>query len=191
MPNSAISFNTAGLASATSPGLVGTGAQTFAGAKTFQNGLVFPASSLSDEQATILGLKQYVHGTAYNGGIAPTVTCAQSGFTVARAVFVPSQMQAGTWRLRFNIEASFTSATVTVIIMLVNGVVFKDISSRTDAMACCGFWGGLDTPVPRAFAYNSNSNRNEINVRSSSAVGAVGAYVSGDVELESKPTWAY
>jgi len=28
MPNSAISFNTAGLASATSPGLVGTKAQT-------------------------------------------------------------------------------------------------------------------------------------------------------------------
>lgn len=40
MPNSAITFNTAGLASATSPGLVGTGAQTFAGAKTFQNGVV-------------------------------------------------------------------------------------------------------------------------------------------------------
>jgi hypothetical protein len=40
MPNSAISFNTSGLATTTSPGLVGTGAQTFAGAKTFQNGLV-------------------------------------------------------------------------------------------------------------------------------------------------------
>jgi len=38
MSNSAITFNTAGLASTTSPGLVGTGAQTFAGKKTFQNG---------------------------------------------------------------------------------------------------------------------------------------------------------
>lgn len=38
MPNSAISFNTAGLASATSPGLVGTGAQTFAGKKTLDGG---------------------------------------------------------------------------------------------------------------------------------------------------------
>lgn len=45
MSNSAISFNTAGLASATSPGLVGTGAQTFAGAKTFQDGAVITGST--------------------------------------------------------------------------------------------------------------------------------------------------
>jgi len=38
MPNSAITFNTAGLASASSPGLVGTGAQTFAGKKTLDGG---------------------------------------------------------------------------------------------------------------------------------------------------------
>lgn len=38
MSNSAITFNTAGLASATSPGLVGTGAQTFAGKKTLDGG---------------------------------------------------------------------------------------------------------------------------------------------------------
>lgn len=38
MPNSAISFNTSGLATTTSPGLVGTGAQTFAGKKTLDGG---------------------------------------------------------------------------------------------------------------------------------------------------------
>lgn len=38
MANSAITFNTSGLASATSPGLVGTGAQTFAGKKTLDGG---------------------------------------------------------------------------------------------------------------------------------------------------------
>lgn len=38
MANSAITFNTTGLASTTSPGLVGTGAQTFAGKKTLDGG---------------------------------------------------------------------------------------------------------------------------------------------------------
>ena len=47
MPNSAITFNTAGLASATSPGLVGTGAQTFAGVKTFNNGISLGNETLS------------------------------------------------------------------------------------------------------------------------------------------------
>lgn len=47
MPNSAISFNTSGLATATSPGLVGTGAQTFAGVKTFNNGISLGNETLS------------------------------------------------------------------------------------------------------------------------------------------------
>ena len=38
MPSSVINFNTPGNASASSPGLVSTGAQTFAGVKTFQDG---------------------------------------------------------------------------------------------------------------------------------------------------------
>ena len=38
MANSALSGNTSGLATATSPGLVGTGAQTFAGKKTLDGG---------------------------------------------------------------------------------------------------------------------------------------------------------
>lgn len=46
MPNSAITQQVQGLASATSPGLVGTGAQTFAGAKTFQDGLIPPQSMM-------------------------------------------------------------------------------------------------------------------------------------------------
>lgn len=153
----------------------------------------FPSliTSLDNATATQLGLKQYYHGTNYNSGLAPTVTCSAAGFAVRRAVFIPYQTQDGQWRLRFNIEAAFNSVTVTIISLFVNGVVFKNINSQNEAMACCGFWGGLDSPIPRVYAFNSSTSSNEIAWRSGSAAGAIGVYGSGDVELESKPTWAY
>ena len=185
MPNSAISFNTAGLASATSPGLVGTGAQTFAGAKTFQNGLVFASSSLSDAQATAMGLKQYLHGTTYNGGIAPTVTCAQSGFAVTRALFIPYQVNDGSWRLKFNVATTFTSATLSTLSVAVNGVTSKNITGFTQVIQAV--FGNYSGPVRGTIAPNNGN----LSIDVTSGVSTTGALYSGDVELESKPTWAY
>lgn len=180
MPNSAITQQVQGLATTTSPGLVGTGAQTFGGVKTFNNGLEFTSAALSDVQATRLGLKQYLHGTTYNGGIAPTVTSAQAGFTVNRAVFIPYQMQDGTWRLKWNIRVNITSATLSSLSMNLNGVVF------TDAWACSGLWGANAVGV-RAFV---NAGSNTIAIESGSVTTSAASH-SGDVELTSKPTWAY
>ena len=40
------------------------------------SGLLQPVASMSDALATTLGHKQYLHGTNYNGGNAPTVSGA-------------------------------------------------------------------------------------------------------------------
>jgi len=188
MANSAITFNTAGLASATSPGLVGTGAQTFAGAKTFNNGLVFAASSLSDAQATLMGLKQYLHGTAYNSGISPTVTSAQAGFSVIRSVFVPYQTQDGAWRLRFNIAASFTASIISVVSVSINGVVSKNLTQYFQPV-----FGVFYTVSGTNGFYQSYAgvNNGTLTCQLTSTNNVNGVAFSGDIELDSKPTWAY
>lgn len=137
-------------------------------------------SNLDDATATRLGLKQYLHGTTYNGGIAPTVTSAQAGFTVNRAVFIPYQMQDGTWRLKWNIRVNITSATLSSLSMNLNGVVFMD------SWACSGLWGANAVGV-RAFV---NAGSNTIAIESGSVTTSAASH-SGDVELTSKPTWAY
>jgi len=175
MSSSALTGNTSGLATATSPGLVGTSTQTFAGAKTFQDGLAFTSASLSNAQATILGLKQYLHGTTYNSGIAPTVS--GSGITsITSGKFIPYQCQGGEWRLRFNIFAVYSPAVSsgTVNINLGVGVTF-DVSCSISGL-------GL----------NAYSNGAAANIAWASVSGTVTNFiVSGDVSLSAKPTWAY
>lgn len=183
MGNSASSGNILGYASGTQPGLVSTVAQTFAGAKTFSNGLVFAASSLSDAQATILGLKQYLHGTTYNGGNAPTVTTDKSGTSVDRGIFIPYQCQDGTWRVRFNINVSWTSATLTGAVITINGITTISVTQQIS-----GSYKNATSIVPRPIF---NASASTIALDSSSAGGVTGAYLSGDVELNAKPTWAY
>jgi hypothetical protein len=186
MTSSALTGNTSGLASATSPGLVGITTQTFAGVKTFSNGLAFDSSSLSDVQATILGLKQYLHGTTYNGGNAPTVASAQAGFAVQRAIFIPYQCQDGSWRCKFNICAGITAASLTSIIMTVNGIVAKNSTNYLQSVS--GYQNTAGNAVASATFVGSNSNQIVANF-----VTATVTYTnaSGDVELNAKPTWAY
>lgn len=141
-------------------------------------------SNLDDATATRLGLKQYQHGTTYSGGIAPTVTCAQAGFAVVRAVFIPYQAQDGAWRLRFNLDTTITSATLSVITITINGTTFKNVSGFNQPISA--FCNGGPTPQGRAA-----TNTGNLQIYNTSASGIAGYGASGDVELESKPTWAY
>lgn len=146
-------------------------------------GLV-PASNTNfdDVTATRLGLKQYLHGTTYNGGIAPTVTCSQAGFAVDKAVFIPYQMQDGVWRLRLNIRASWTLASVTTIIYTING-----ITAGATIQAGTGFWGGVGT-TPRVYV---DASANNLYLNAQTATSTSAGTVAADIELSSKPTWAY
>jgi len=65
MSNSALSGNTSGPANATTPGLMDITPQTFAGAKTFNSGIVIGGNTLSDAN---LGTISSVTNSAYYEG---------------------------------------------------------------------------------------------------------------------------
>jgi hypothetical protein len=132
---------------------------------------------------TKMGLMSYSHGTTYNGGNAPTVSYIAGGgtATINRCVFVPYQMADGTWRLKFNIDTSLSSANRTTMTLQINGVV-----SAASTQAVTGFVTGTAVP-PRAI-FTASSNQITFDL-ASSLIDSL--RVSGDVELASKPSWAY
>ena len=186
MSSSAITGNTSGLASATSPGLVGITTQTFAGKKTFQDGLAFTSASLSDEQATILGLKQYLHGTTYNGGNAPTVTSALAGFAAVRALFIPYQLQDGAWRVRLNLSGTYTLTNFTGTTVTIAGLTFKGIASNVQTLSV-----QINNAAAANFAFSTVNGTSVISISTNGASNSNTLCIAGDVELNAKPTWAY
>lgn len=93
MSNSAISFNTAGLASATSAGLVGTGAQTFAGKKTLDGG----AFIKGDGTAIPTGyIGEQIPGAVTNGVSLTTTYASITGTNLV--------LGAGTWHIFANVS---------------------------------------------------------------------------------------
>jgi len=157
------------------------------GPLTVTGALTYPVTSLTDAQATSLGLKQYLHGTTYNGGNAPTVTLSSGGgalSSVPRSVFVPYQCQDGSWRLKFNITVILSSATRTSVVLNVNGMVAKNVTGYNQAIYS---FNGQD--IVHTSGYTSG---NTGNLTMNHASGTTVQYfVSGDIELESKPTWGY
>jgi hypothetical protein len=144
---------------------------------------LFPAynTNLDNATATRLGLKQYLHGTAYNGGVAPTV--GGSGVTPLRGSFVPYQTQDGTWRMRFNISVTHSGMTGgSSYSISINGATF--IATYNQAFTAIS---GAAAP----YTCSGNTATDSSNLTIYPATNATFAQMSGDVELKSKPTWAY
>lgn len=146
-------------------------------------------TSLDNAAATRLGFKTYSHGTTYNGGIAPTVTLSSGGgtlTTVHQADFIPYQMQSGSWGMKFRIDITVSSAARTEASIDVVGVVTKNSGSILGQ----SFAGSNNT----AAAYISRSfaapNGNNFKIVHASQTTTAYSY-TGDIALESKPTWAY
>jgi hypothetical protein len=134
---------------------------------------------------TALGLMQYAHGTTYNGGNAPTVTLTAGGGTlssVTRAVFVPYQMADGSWRMKFNVYCLLSSLSRSAVTLNISGVTIKS----GFAQPVVGYVAGTGIP-PRTRVETTGNIQFDL----SAAVVLDAAASSGDVELNSKPTWAY
>jgi hypothetical protein len=140
-------------------------------------------SNLDDATATRLGLKQYLHGTTYNGGNAPTLSTGFTSPVFVRGVFIPYQMQDGAWRLKFNVDvthASGGSGTFNI-----DGVTTKQTSGLNQAFAISLSTGSLDFISGTGFCATNST------FYVSGSSGQTEFIASGDVELDSKPTWAY
>lgn len=146
-------------------------------------------ANLDDSTATRLGLKRYLDTGSYNGGGAPTLTCGQAGFTTTRVICLPYQAQDGTWRLKFNLEAGFTaSSSVTQLTITIAGVTFKSSSNQ----ALCGSFGGSTVGSLQQAITNGGGNGQVFILQTSpGGIGSSSVFISGDAELNSKPTWAY
>lgn len=145
-------------------------------------------TQLSDEIATKLGLKIYEPGGSYFGGGAPTVTSNSglTGFGVIRAVFIPYQMQDGSWRLRSNGVFSFSSVSISDETFSILGVVFKNIANYSQRAV---FSYGSSTFVPEAGFVSPGTD--DLRLVANAAVTVTSLGYSFDVELEAKPDWAY
>lgn len=142
---------------------------------------------LSDAAATTAGKYVYEHGGSYNGGNAPTLTIdagtAGTLSTVDDSDFIPYQMQDGTWRLKFNVRVTLSSAARVIGRLNIADVVFA-ASSHT--ISC--------TP-------NGASNASLIYGLTVAGTGGISCghdnvtttiyMYSGDVPMADKPDWAY
>jgi hypothetical protein len=162
------------------------------GQLTGTNSGLMPAvlANLDDVAATRMGLKSYSHGTTYNGGNAPTVTLVGGGGTltaVQKAMFMPYQLQSGDWRCRFNITIEVSSTSRTFIQLSINGMTFSNIGGAGPGQAISG-----GSNAAGAFDRYSAAQRNASTVIFAHDSVVTDEYMfSGDVELASKPTWAY
>lgn len=133
---------------------------------------------------TKLGIMPYSHGTTYNGGNAPTITLTAGGGTlssVSRSKFMPYQMADSTWRLRFNFRVAVSSTSRTTAQFTIAGTVFQN-----------GFNQAVSGFANTEIAPTSYTGINDGTITIDHAASTTTSYhFSGDVELESKPTWAY
>jgi len=150
---------------------------------------IFPAlnTELDNVTATRLGLKQYLHGTTYNGGNAPTVAASTNVTAIGsiRAIFIPYQCQDGTWRLKISIRTSgSTTSSATTHELSINDVVAKNNGIFYQPI------GGYGTNLITQFAeIVPNTGTLTLGTTTSGAPSNLNFW--GDVELERKPNWAY
>ncbi len=142
-------------------------------------------TSMTDAEATRLGLKEYVHGTTYTGSpSAPTVS--GSTWTSNICVFVPYQMQDGSWRCTLNISGTTSvgqgAASYTISIA---GLVFKAGANSGQALASAQQESGI---IYTNTVYCVPST-GDLSIKYSANVTLHS--FSGDVALASKPTWSY
>lgn len=144
--------------------------------------------SMTDAEATRVGVKPYSSGTTYNGGIAPTITNdnGRTGASVVGSKLMPYQLQDGTWRLKGNVKLVFNAVSTSTESWSINGVTFW--SSNANHQAISAAFGAATVDLAQAYAEQNTDN---LVFQLTAGVTITGHAFSFDVTLESKPTWAY
>jgi hypothetical protein len=129
----------------------------------------------------------YVSGTTYFGGGSPTFGGSGISSSVA-GYFTPYQALDGTWRVTFNGMVNRTSgSSIVTQTVTVSQLVFKNVSGFRQAFACGAT--NLSSEANWGFGYAEANTSNLVMLFSSN--NPLTYFFSGDVQLESKPGWAY
>lgn len=141
-------------------------------------------TAMDDAEATRLGLKSYAHGTSYNNSVAPTITLSAGGgslSSIAHSDFMPYQMQDGSWRMRLSFSAVVSSTSRSFAEFTVQGVLSPNITQAVSG------YSGSAAEVQKGTMDNSTNTFTVAHVTATTT-----SYrMSGDVRLNTKPTWAY
>lgn len=129
---------------------------------------------MDDVLATKLGRKIYYEGTDFS------LVGTPAGWTTSIAEFIPYQMQDGTWRLKFNMSATWTTPGASFA-PTIPGVVFRGNSSSVRQSI-------LATEGAAATTADAAVHTSSIGFGFESVQSSVRLY--GDVAIDSKPTWA-
>ena len=120
------------------------------------------------------------------GTFQMTVTSGQAGWATQRASGIYYQDQDGNHRLKFNVFGTFTSATLTGVSAAITGVTFKNIANYSQAISGLMLAGGSGAILGTYVGPNTGN----LSLSCASSTTCTGVIWSGDVELESRPSWA-
>ncbi|MEN7982489.1 MAG: hypothetical protein ABFQ65_03500, partial [Nanoarchaeota archaeon] len=121
-------------------------------------------------------MKQYYANSSDGPG---SFNITAENWTTERGVAIPYKDKDGNWRMKLNIKGVFSSIQ-TDLTMTIEGVVFKVDSVLSTSQ---------QTTTPKDYEVWVNDGGGTIRLISSVGTTA-GRFLSGDVELDSKPTWA-
>lgn len=119
----------------------------------------------------VKALKQYVGGTDFTITSTAVATVA-----FIRSVIVPYQTFDGAWRAKINIALTHGADAAHVI--TIAGITFKNVSGYDQAMSTKEKDG------------RAKANPNAETITVNYVATATSTSISGDIELDSKPTWA-
>lgn len=111
-----------------------------------------------------------------------TLSASSPAMTLTRAIGIYYQDQDGNHRLKFNLRGTVALASRSSGTLAITGITFKNVASFEQAL--CGFTS-LGLPIGAYTTVNSAT------IGYSHATQTTDYYsISGDVELESRPSWA-
>lgn len=111
------------------------------------------------------------------------LTVTGTGWTTVKAVGVPYKTKDGSWRLRFNIDGNVSSASRTTYTASISGVSFYAGTTQYVTAYESGISGAATT-----YAIAASNTSNLTLYHGSDTTSGYG--FSGDVALNSMPTWA-
>lgn len=142
---------------------------------------------LVDYRATDVHPKQYIVGNTYNG-VSLTITCPNTNFTVVRGVLIPWMTSDGAWRVKINFTAVQDGSGTDPVITIAG------ITSKNVALYYQSLFQGHGTTLEYTYSQAANAlvvppNSNVFTMHASS-VSTAEIVAFGEIELESRPTWA-